>query len=404
MRNENQDRDGTEGGREVPAHLLPVIERLKAVPPVRVSHDLAPEILARVKASERVGTPPSILWRWVYPLAAAAALVVLLGGLWALSLRRPGPRLAAEEGDRTPAGRAVDWLCRTQEPDGSWSTARWGGSKTFEVALTGLSLMAVLGDRETSSGSRRVAVDRAADYLVRLQDEHGEFGAAFDSAPYNQGIATLALLHVYRERKSEPLRQAVSRALAAICARQHHDGGWGYRQEASPASNLSITLWQIEALRLAASLGWPDLRAPIERGSRWIAGVADEDGTFGYRQKRDFPEGSPTLTAMGAMSVLEAAKGIPIPPARRQAIKAQMERLAAAPVETLDYYRRYFLAAALAKLDEEGARQRLAALRGELAGRQVRQGPDAGSWLADDRWSSAGGRIYATSMASLSLR
>jgi hypothetical protein len=132
--------------------------------------------------------------------------------------------------------------------------------------------------------------------------------------------------------------------------------------------------------------------------------VADEDGTFGYRQKRDFPEGSPTLTAMGAMSVLAGAKGVPIPPARRQAIKAQVEQLAAAPVETLDYYRRYFLAAALVRLDEESARERLSTLRRELAGRQVRQGPDRGSWLADDRWSSAGGRVYATAMASLSMR
>jgi prenyltransferase beta subunit len=295
----------------------------------------------------------------------------------------------------------VAWLCRTQEPDGSWSTARWGGNKQFEVALTGLSLMAILGGKDgVASGP---VVDRAVDYLLRLQDEHGEFGAAFDSAPYNQGIATLALIQAYRVQKDARIKLAVDRALKAICERQHPDGGWGYRQEATPVSNLSITLWQLEALRLAASSGWADLRIPIQRSSRWIASVADEDGTFGYRQKRDFPEGSPTLTAMGALSMLEAAEGTPIPPARRQAIKAQVERLAAAPGET-DYYRRYFLAAALARLDEEGPRQRLSEMRNELAGRQVRQGPERGSWLADDRWSSSGGRVYATALASLSMR
>jgi prenyltransferase beta subunit len=298
----------------------------------------------------------------------------------------------------------VAWLCRTQESDGSWNTARWGGSKQFEVALTGLSLMAILGEVETPAGARRAGIDRAVEYLLGLQDEHGEFGTAFDAAPYNQGIATLALLHAYRAQKSDRVKAAIDRALAAICRRQHPDGGWGYRQEATPASNLPITLWQIEALRLAAASGWSDLRAPIGRSSRWIASVADEDGTFGYRQKRDFPEGSPTLTAMGAMSVLAGAKGVPIPPARRQAIKAQVEQLAAAPVETLDYYRRYFLAAALVRLDEESARERLSTMRRELAGRQVRQGPDRGSWRADDRWSSAGGRVYATAMASLSMR
>lgn len=394
MRNKTHDRADAENGPEVPAHLQPVIERLKTLPPGTVSHDLAPEILARVRAAETVKITPPVFWRWVYPLAAAASLALLLGGLWVWSVRRA-------ESAGTPAGRAVAWLCRTQEPDGSWNTARWGGNKQFEVALTGLSLMAILGGKDgVASGP---VVDRAVDYLLRRQDEHGEFGAAFDSAPYNQGIATLALIQAYRVQKDARIKTAVDRALKAICERQHPDGGWGYRQEATPVSNLSITLWQLEALRLAASSGWADLRVPIQRSSRWIAGVADEDGTFGYRQKRDFPEGSPTLTAMGALSMLEAAERTSIPPARRQAIKAQVERLAAAPGET-DYYRRYFLAAALARLDEEGPRQRLSEMRNELAGRQVRQGPERGSWLADDRWSSAGGRVYATALTSLSMR
>ncbi len=394
MRNNTHDRADAEGGPEVPSHLQSVIERLKTLPPGTVSHDLAPEILARVRATETVKITPSVFWRWVYPLATAASLALVLGGLWVWSVRRA-------ESDGTPAGRAVAWLCRTQEPDGSWNTARWGGNKQFEVALTGLSLMAILGGKEgVASGP---VVDRAVDYLLRRQDEHGEFGAPFDSAPYNQGIATLALIQAYRVQKDERIKSAVDLALKAICERQHPDGGWGYRQEATPASNLSITLWQLEALRLAASSGWADLRGPIQRSSRWIASVADEDGTFGYRQKRDFPEGSPTLTAMGALSMLEAAEGTPIPPARRQAIKAQVERLAAAPGET-DYYRRYFLAAALARLDEEGPRHRLSEIRSELAGRQVRQGPEEGSWQADDRWSSSGGRVYATALASLSMR
>jgi hypothetical protein len=401
MRNKTDDVDNARGGPDVPAHLQSVIDRLKTLPPGRVSHDLAPEILARVRAAEEGKATPAVFWRWVYPLAAAASLALLLGGLWVWSVHRVEPRLAQGEANGTPAGRAVAWLCRTQEPDGSWNTARWGGNKQFEVALTGLSLMAILGGKEGASSDP--VVDRAVDNLLCRQDEHGEFGAAFDSAPYNQGIATLALIQAYRVQKDERIKAAVDRALKAICERQHPDGGWGYRQEATPASNLSITLWQLEALRLAASSGWGDLRVPIQRSVRWIASVADEDGTFGYRQKRDFPEGSPTLTAMGALSMLEAAEGTPIPPARRRAIKAQVERLAAAPGET-DYYRRYFLAAALAKLDEEGPRQRLSEMRSELAGRQVRQGPETGSWLADDRWSSAGGRVYATALASLSMQ
>jgi len=404
-----------------------IIERLKSLPTLRVSHDLAPEILAKVRAevgqsalthcsSRRLGgifseTLPArrrlLQWRRVYSLAAAAALVLLLGGLW-LAGTKP----------LDPAVRAAAWLCQTQEPDGSWSAAKWGGDSHFEVALTGLSLMTLLED----SGPSRdcdLSIDKAVAYLIRSQQENGQFGELFASAPYNQGIATLALGKAFRgmgappmshgqdarATKHEALRLALDRAIAAICARQYRDGGWGYSNEARPASNLSITLWQIEALRLAAAQGWPQARPVVERGLRWMAGVAADDGSFGYRTSGDTPGGaSQTLTAMGAMSLLDPAHIGLVSPDRRVAIKSQMQRLASTPGPDLDYYRRYFLAAALKKMDEEPAHRGLAAIRQELVTRQVRRGGEAGSWKADDRWGSSGGRIYATALASLSLR
>ena len=38
----------------------------------------------------------------------------------------------------------LEWLRRAQEPDGSWSAARWGGDRRFDVALTALPLLAFL--------------------------------------------------------------------------------------------------------------------------------------------------------------------------------------------------------------------------------------------------------------------
>ena len=110
-----------------------------------------------------------------------------------------------------------------------------------------------------------------------------------------------------------------------------------------------------------------------------------------------------TLTAMGAMSLLDVAEGNLVPAARRAAIKARVRRLAATKPSDLDYYGRYFLAAALKRMGEESARRQLEAMRTALAAVQVRQGPERGSWSADDRWSAAGGRIYATAMASLCI-
>ncbi|MEI6167907.1 MAG: prenyltransferase/squalene oxidase repeat-containing protein [bacterium] len=365
-----------------------VIDRLKRLPSAVVSHDLAPEILAKVRAeaNQKTGWIPS--WRWVLPLAAS--LAVLLGGLW-LAGARP----------MDPGRQAVAWLRQIQEPDGSWSVAKWGGDKQFEIALTGLSLMTLMDGAPGADP----AIDKAIAYLLQQQHPDGRFGERVSGMPYNQGIATLALAKACERHPSEPLRLALEKAVAVICAGQYADGGWGYYHEAHPASNLSITLWQIEALRLAATQGLPQVRPRVERGLRWMAGVAADDGSFGYQKSGDTPGGaSQTLTAMGAMSLLDPAHIGLVSPGRRQAIKAQVQRLASAPGPDMDYYRRYFLTAALKKMDETSAHQGLTAMRQDLVARQIKRGDAAGSWTADPRWGSSGGRIYATAMASLSLR
>jgi prenyltransferase beta subunit len=381
-----------------------LVERLQAEPTAQVSHDLAQGLLERI--AEQSVPRRSVGWNWPVLGRVAALLVLALGGLVAYRYWARGPSgdaVLSQQGPVSPAVQAVSWLCRTQEPDGSWSTERWGGSRRYEVALTALSLLSLSDDAGAAVPGRRLAVGRAVRYLCGLQDVQGGFGDAFDGSPYNQGMATLALLRAYRGHPDASLKPVLDRAIAGIVTRQLRDGGWGYAGMETPSSNLSITLWQVEALRLAVTLGWAEARTPAARGLRWIAAVASDDGSFGYRQSGDFPEGSRTLTAMGAMSLLDVAEGNLVPAARRAAIKARVRRLAAATQPDLDYYGRYFLSAALKCMNEDAARQQLADLRTALAAIQVRQGPECGSWKADDRWSTAGGRVYATAMASLSL-
>ncbi len=367
-----------------------VIARLKSLPPAVVSHDLAPEILAKVRM-ERVAKPVERgVWRIIVPLAAAATVALLLGGLW---------QFGRKTGD--PDRQAVAWLCQTQEPDGSWSATKWGGSKHYEVALTGLALMTLLNGHPEG----QPAIEKAIQYLIQHQQADGRFGEIFSGTPYNHGIATLALAKAYEVKKSDILRLALDKAVTAICASQYADGGWGYHNESRPASNLSITLWQIECLRLVSKTDWPQVKPRVERGLRWMAGVAADDGSFGYQKSGDTPGGaSQTLTAMGAMSLLDPAHMGLVSPGQRQAIKAQMQKLASTSGPDMDYYRRYFLTAALKKMDEKSAQRELVTMRKELVAQQVKNGAEAGSWKADDRWGASGGRIYATAMASLSLR
>jgi hypothetical protein len=70
---------------------------------------------------------------------------------------------------------------------------------------------------------------------------------------------------------------------------------------------------------------------------------------------------------------------------------------------TSDYYRAYFLTAAMKEMPGAASANQLAMIRGSLVGGQVALGTEKGSWPPNDRWGGVGGRIYATAMASLSL-
>lgn len=402
-----------------------IIARLQSAPHAEVSSNLAPIILQRIEQDEKEHRTLVVRRQRALWLAAAAALAILLCGIAGLWLQGKGPAktltpIAAEKANSKgtslahiakdipfvpDAEQAVDWLCRTQEPDGSWSTTRWGGDRRFQVALTGLSLLAMLGS-DISTPERSAVVERAVRYLISQQDKQGAFGSAFDMAPYNHGIATLALLRAYNFRKQGDIKQSLTRAIEIICARQSQDGGWGYLQESgNPSPNLSVTLWQIEALKLADTLGWNNVHPNINRGVRWIAGMVDDRGCFGYRQTHDFPSGPQTLTAMGAMTVLDSSRyARMISPALRDAIKTKVRETASTAGSGIDFYRAYFLTTALKKMNDEASLRHLAAVRHGLQCQQEKGGAESGSWAPDNQWGNVGGRLYATTLASLSLR
>lgn len=381
------------------------MDELQALAPAKAGRDLAPRILARL--GEEQARRPALAFPPAY--AAAAAALLLLAGIaacWVLRRSHPGsPSAGGAEvaGAGKTAGApsdAVVWLCRTQQPDGSWSAREWGGDRRYEVALSSLAALAILQGGKLSE-EQLAAVRSAAGYLLEQQNPAGEFAAAAGSSPYNHGMATLALLRSYEVLRDESLKPPIDKALQVIRARQMPEGGWGYWGEKTPESNLSVTLWQVEALKLAVAMGWEDARPQVQRAVRWIVSVADGRGQFGYRQSADFPAGPDTLTAMGALAVLNTPDKV-LPPGWREKIVAKVQATASDTV--LDYYRAYFLTAAMEKMQDEASASQLARVRESLAKRQVADGPQRGSWDPDRQWGSVGGRVYATAMASLSLQ
>ena len=350
-----------------------MIGRLRCVPEMELAHDLAPRILSRVREEPRELPRTS---RCPRVAAIAAVLTLFAAGAILTHFRKSAPTLAptAAVADENAASiaRALDWFCQNQEPDGSWNAEKWGGNRRFEIALTALPTLALLNAKPLTP-ERDLAVDRATQWLqAQQQTADGAFGPNFQGASYNQSIATLALLHAYQCRPDAKLKRSLDTALANILARQTADGGWGYLH--SPLADRSITEWHIEALELASALGWENARLKLERGRTWLAVHPHP------RTDEEEPADSPS------------------------AILARTEDATKPGSAKIDFYRAYFLAAALKREHDASSRQQLAAVRRALRLQQITDGTDSGSWPADDRWGRAGGRLYSTALASLSMR
>lgn len=324
----------------------------------------------------------------------AALWVVLLGSalLAARLLRQAPPRGSTATGARVPARTATrqggQWLVARQRPDGRWDAGDGDRPTRYAVGLTALSMMALDGaDGEEADGATR----RAAVYLADQQSPEGFFGPRDSATMYNTALAVVALLQS-GGAASEP----ALRGLEFICSSQRPGGGWGYVRASREAMNTSITVWQLLALMQAEACGRTDLRARIERGLAWLESTIDDQGRVGYSARADFPYGYETMTAAGALCALKQRK---VPPHLLRAFLDVAEQ----SLEPDDMYRTYFVAAALRAFGTSEASGLLEELRAQITGRQVVSGPEAGSWETADRWSTAGGRVYATAMAMLAL-
>ena len=391
-----------------------VLFRLRApagVPPVR---DLAPDVLARLPVAEAAWRRRSF---W---LRAAALLLATLGlgsaifwhhhRLASFDLASTVPPSAINHepstmsslpADRTQAiAHAIAWLERTQEADGHWDTARWGAQRMYGVGLTSLALLALSVEGAAVTPQHRAALVRGMDWLIAQQDAHGQFGPDGSAAMYNHGLATLALLEGVALTSNTANRAAAALALARITRAQNASGGWGYSRGPAGNVNTSITVWQLQALLRADALGFAEVRPHLARGLAWLGGRIGAEGRVGYRRTDDFPNGAETLTAAGALCLLRSTEG-----ARDQRLARMLAliRGTATQPATPDYYRCYFVSAALAAAGVT-ADPALAKMRDALLAQQTQDGAEAGSWTPGDRWGRAGGRIYATALAVLALQ
>jgi hypothetical protein len=299
--------------------------------------------------------------------------------------------------------RGLDFLKSSQQPSGAWTL----GNGQEATSITSLAVMAYLacGHVPGEAGLYRETIERGIRYVVGHQQANGLLATNTVNGPmYCHGISTLMLAEVVGmiqdARLASSVRESLARGVDVILRAQAQTkgedqaGGWRYQPD-SRDSDLSVTGWQVMALRAARSAGCAVPAEAIDKAVAYVTKCAHPQGGFGYQ-----PGGAPNNPRTGTGTLALELCGAHQTP---QAIAGAeyLAKPANGPNWSSAYffYEVYYVPQALFQVGDKYFRGYYPRLVTILLEHQEGDG----SWLSNDGNDRTGGRNYCTAMAVLAL-
>ena len=330
-------------------------------------------------------------------------------------VRKHGGSQASE----TAVANALEWLAQHQNPDGTWSLVHTGhkcqgrcpdpANTEYSQSLrsgTGLALLPFLGAGQThKQGRHKKTVERGLKALILMgKDEKDRPGLSWrDSGNmYAHGIAAIALTEAYGMTRDKALSLPAQAAVDYIIYAQAKDGGWRYTP--GQAGDTSVTGWQIMALKSAylSELSVP--QPSVLQASKFLDSMQSAAGArYSYAMGDG---GAPTrpkasMDAVGLLCRMYLGWK-----SDRKALQEGVAALAKRGPSQTDYYFNYYATQVL--FQHTGGtgvtwRQWNRKMRDQFVEQQDKTGHAKGSWFVKGPHTERGGRIYMTSLATMSL-
>jgi hypothetical protein len=227
--------------------------------------------------------------------------------------------------------RALRWLKKYQESDGSWRLTSAGGPRLVKntavrdgapVGITGLGVLTFLAHGETpASPEFGATVQSAIEYLIGSLRGGGTFATKDGRKDYSHLIATYALCEATAMTQNPNVKDAAERAMYELLRRQKPEGGWDYIGEQAPGRiDVSMTSWAAQAMKAGtiAGLSCEGLEAALPRtiaGLKLFHRKQGDGGHFTYRNTENrWPglTGAATLCLqlLGDARSIEARHGV----------------------------------------------------------------------------------------------
>ncbi len=306
--------------------------------------------------------------------------------------------------------RATQYILSQQDP----ATGAIHNKLRNETAMTSLSLLALgsMGHQPGDPTPEGIAMKKALNYVLHpeRQETDGYFGRKDGSRMYGHGITSLMLAEMLGmgadAQMDQLLREKGRKAIDLILRAQkvpkndNNRGGWRYSPDAGD-SDMSVTVWQTMALRAAKNAGMDVPKEAIDEAVRYIKRCyepGDERagrvrlGGFGYQGRgRELSTTSEGLLALLVCGDYDSEE-----------VRGASERLFQDGIkqgERWFFYTTYYYAQSMYQRGgkyAEAGRRNVADVLLPLQSRE-------GWWEGQGGEERGGGKIYATTMAVLSL-
>ena len=193
--------------------------------------------------------------------------------------------------------KALWWLAKVQNPDGSW------GERTYEQAMTGLALLTFLAHGETPTSKNfgktvRMGMEWLANSPTSPGGHHG----------YPHAIKAYALAEAFAMTGVSLLEDAMNKSIRVIIDGQQKNGSFDYAYKQTTRQDLSLAGWNYQALKAAYGAGCEEkgLQDAIYKSVGWLknrAAASDAGKGFPYKIEDGNPSaaGKATMRAVGVL-------------------------------------------------------------------------------------------------------
>lgn len=294
---------------------------------------------------------------------------------------------------------SLEFLSKEQNAEGAWRIDSYGES----TAATSLAVMAFLAAGHVpGEGPYGKQVNRGIQWVLDHQLPNGMLVHRKSHGPmYSHGISTLMLAEVVGmvdKTMAKQCRTTLEKAIQLILDAQNvskdkrNAGGWRYSQT-SRDSDLSVSGWQLLALRAAKNVGCDVPAENIDKAIAYVKNCGAGKRGFGYQ-----PGHRPTQTITGVGILSLEVCGEHLAEESRKAADWLLDD----PLKYRDryfFYGVYYCTVGMFKMGNQHWTETRERLFADLLNNQQ---PD-GSWFDQTGTEQRYGKVYCTGLAVLAL-